>query len=556
MNKQEQTNRIKQTMNLNEKLEDIQGKPLYHKTSTIGGLDKVYLNSPIQFSLKVSRGKTENGKELNFAISSGNKSTDPVTNITSNSSVQLSAETSFPISVFSGDTMNIGMDFIRSGRLYFGYGELPVNNVGKIAPKPEGGQYYGWIEFSRLSTDTCVWINLSNVDIIGLPVALSSSTWSLGYKTSIETIKNDVKNLYPSAAITADTHTVIVGPNVNYKPYPSYESYLNGLYSSGASLCINSDTLSDGTQKQFSGKFVSTPDKHIYLESNSGDTFVLSGSEFTDKIIYGGDGGTLVYNGVVVAQNQDGNSDSVISSNSVFRNLIIGLNEGYFESYPEYSDGINYSLNYSFLKPFGENGNMGSMYAKIIHENSNSYGFAYSDSNLKTLIQSEIGQVIEIYVLADDESGSCYVDNGKSNTNSPSFGSLQFGIGGSSNKLGDISIGNCNYPPTSNGSYGGYLPYVDSWQKMQFGSNGYIWINCVKMEVIDYYMDGGVQKFCLSGRPVVNPVSNPPGSALIWGADISWIGSQNADNPPQNVKSVCQRFVENFKRLIRIIKTR
>ena len=548
--------RQKQTMNLNEKLEDIQGKPLNHKTSAIGGSDKIYCNSPIQFSLNVLREKNENGKELNFAISSSNKSTDPVTNITSNSSVQLSAETTFSISVFTGDTMNIGMDFIRSGRLYFGYGDLPVNNAGKIAPIPEGDQYYGWIEFSRLTTDNCVWINLSNVDIIGLPIALSSTTWSLGYKTSIEKIKNDVKNLYPSAAITADTHTVIVGPNVNYKPYPSYESYLNGLYSSGASLCINSDTLSDGTQKQFSGNFVSSPDKHIYLKSNSGDTFVLSSSEFTDKIIYGGDGGTLVYNGVVVPQNRDGNSDSVISSNSVFRNLIIGLNEGYFESYPEYSDGINYSLNYSFLKPFGENGNMGSMYAKIIHENSNSYGFAYSDSNLKTLIQSEIGQVIEIYVLADDESGSCYVDNGKSNTNSPSFGSLQFGIGGSSNKLGDISIGNCNYPPTSTGSYGGYLPYVDSWQKMQFGSNGYIWINCVKMEVIDYYMDGGVQKFCLSGRPVVNPVSNPPGSALIWGADISWIGSQNADNPPQNVKSVCQRFVENFKRLIRIIKTR
>ena len=544
MNLKKQTNRIKQTMNLNEKLEDIQGKPSNHKTS------------PIQFSLNVIRGEKENDKELNFAISSSNKSTDPVTNITSNSSVQLSAETSFNISVFTGDTMNIGMDYIRSGRLYFGYGELPKNNVGKIAPIPEGDQYYGWIEFSRLSGETCVWINLSNVDIIGLPIALSANTWSLGYKTSIENIKNDLKNLYPNAAITADTHTVIVGPNVNYNPYPSYESYLKGLYYSGASLCINSDTLSDGTQKQFSGNFVSSPDKHIHLVSKSKDKFVLSGCEFTDKIIYGGDGGTLVYNGVVVPQNQSGSTDSVISSNSVFRNLIIGLNEGYFEAYPKYSDGINYSLNYSFLKPFGENGNMGSVYAKIIHENSNSYGFAYSDSNLKTLIQSEIGQVIEIYVLADDESGSCYVDNGKSNTNSPSFGSLQFGIGGSSNKLGDISIGNCNYPPTSSGSYGGYLPYVDSWQKMQFGSNGYIWINCVTMEVIDYYTDGGVQKFCLSGRPVVNPVSNPPGSVLQWGAGISWIGTQNADNPPQNVKSVWQRFVENFKRLIRRIKTR
>ena len=33
MNLQEQINRIKSMMNLNEKLEDIQGTPLYHKTS-------------------------------------------------------------------------------------------------------------------------------------------------------------------------------------------------------------------------------------------------------------------------------------------------------------------------------------------------------------------------------------------------------------------------------------------------------------------------------------------------------------------------------------------
>ena len=38
MNLQENIQRIKQMMNLNEKLEDIQGTPLYHKTSTNTGL--------------------------------------------------------------------------------------------------------------------------------------------------------------------------------------------------------------------------------------------------------------------------------------------------------------------------------------------------------------------------------------------------------------------------------------------------------------------------------------------------------------------------------------
>lgn len=38
MNLQENIQRIKEMMNLNEKLEDIQGTPLYHKTSTSRGL--------------------------------------------------------------------------------------------------------------------------------------------------------------------------------------------------------------------------------------------------------------------------------------------------------------------------------------------------------------------------------------------------------------------------------------------------------------------------------------------------------------------------------------
>ena len=495
-------------------------------------------NQPIQFSLKVLRDLQEDGKELNFAISSSNNSSDPVTIITSNATIPLSAETSFPLSVFQGDTIDIGMNFIRSGRMYFGYGDLPVNDKGKIAPTPEGNQYYGWIEFSRLSTDNCVWINLSNVDIIGLPIALSSSTWSLGYKKSIESIKNDLKTLYPKAAISADCHTVIVGPNIDSNPYPSFDDYLNRLYNAEVGLCINSDTLSDGTQKQFIGSFVSDPSPCISLVSNSGDTFTLMASEFNTDIIYKGDGGKLIYNGSEVDQNQSGSTDDIICANSVFRNLVIGLNEGYLESNPLYSKGVNYSLNYSFLNPFGKSGDKGSMYAKIIHENSNSYGFAYADSNLKTLIQSELGESIEIYILKDDDnSGLCYKDDQRSTTNSPTYGSLQFGIGGGSSSLGDIMIGNCNYPASEVGGYGGYLPYVNSWQKMCFGSNGYIWINCVTMEVVDYYMEGGEKKPCLSGaEPTISPISNPKGNVLQWGADISWIGSKSADDPHDVLK--------------------
>ena len=45
MNLQENIVRIKEMMNLNEKLEDIKGVPLYHKTSTMRGLDIINSDS-------------------------------------------------------------------------------------------------------------------------------------------------------------------------------------------------------------------------------------------------------------------------------------------------------------------------------------------------------------------------------------------------------------------------------------------------------------------------------------------------------------------------------
>jgi hypothetical protein len=45
MNLQENIQRIREMMNLNERLEDIQGTPLYHKTSTNRGLDIINSDS-------------------------------------------------------------------------------------------------------------------------------------------------------------------------------------------------------------------------------------------------------------------------------------------------------------------------------------------------------------------------------------------------------------------------------------------------------------------------------------------------------------------------------
>ena len=497
---------------------------------------------PIQFNIKNLRNLTEDGLELNFAITSNNGPTDPASFLTSNANILggIQMNTSYPLSVFTGDTMEIGMDFIDSGRLYFGYGKLPANVSGSTAPIPEGQQYYGWIEFSRKATDMCLWINLSNVDIVGLPIALSSSTWSLGYKNSNESIINTLKSSYPGCEVlcSGGTKYKIVAPGINDTPYPRFDSYLSDLYNAGAQLCINSDTLSDGTQKIFTGYFQQDPEQCIYLESNSGDTLMIMNNNFSNDIIYKGDGGTLIYNGVEIPQNRSGSTDDVITTNSVFRNLVIGMNEGYFEVNPTYSDGINYSVNYTYLKPF--NSGRGSMYAEVIHNNSNSYGFAYSDSNLKTLIQAPLNELVTIYLLKDDDaSGLCYKNDAKSTQNSPGYGWNHISFGQSSNSLGNIMIGNCNYPATTDSvGTGGFLPYVDGYVQINFeGVGKYIWINTKNL---DYSATDANGNNCLTGNaPIITNVLTSGGTIigeqLTWGSGIEW--NPVADNAvqPSNV---------------------
>lgn len=300
-----------------------------------------------------------------------------------------------------------------SCRLYVGYGTLTSN------PDPNSNQYYGWIEFSRdPSVDAGVWLNLSNVDIVGLPLTLSGKStegeaFSLGYKNSVQDIISDIENQALSSqspAVVKDCgggRTKIVAPNIQFPFYRSYNDYLNALTVAGANLAIVTDTPKDGTSKTFTGNFAkgtyqSLADDAPILSLKSGsDTFQILKSQFTTEYLYRCDGGQVIYNGQSVPQNrndQKGTDASAVYTNSLFRNLCIGINEGYFTA-----DGSNDSSKFSSDKPF-QNG-QGSIYAQIIHENSNSYGFPYADSNLKTLLVAAIDTPIILTILKDDESG-------------------------------------------------------------------------------------------------------------------------------------------------------
>jgi hypothetical protein len=300
-----------------------------------------------------------------------------------------------------------------SCRLYVGYGAMTSS------PDPNSNQYYGWIEFSRdPGADKGVWLNLSNVDIVGLPMTLGGKTvegppFSLGYRKPVNDIITEIKTRALTSqgpAVVKDCgggRTKIVAPNIQFPFYRSYDDYLNSLTQAGASLTIRTDTPLNGSSKTFAGNFTrgayrSLPDQKPILTLKSGaDTFEIMKSQFNTEYLYRCDGGQVVFNGQTVPQNQNdqgGRLAPAVYTNSLFRNLCIGINEGYFTP-----GGANDSSKFSSDKPF-QNG-QGSVYARIIHESSNSYGFPYADSNLKTLLLAAIDTPITLAILKDDESG-------------------------------------------------------------------------------------------------------------------------------------------------------
>ena len=153
-----------------------------------------------------------------------------------------------------------------SCRLYVGYGPMPPN------PDPNSLQYYGWVEFSRdPAVDKGVWLNLSNVDLVGLPLTLKGKSvdagrpFSLGYRQSVKDIVSDMKSralVRQDPAVVKDCgggRTKIIAPNIQFPFYRGYDEYLDTLTLAGANLTIHTDTPKAGTARTFTGNCYQGP---------------------------------------------------------------------------------------------------------------------------------------------------------------------------------------------------------------------------------------------------------------------------------------------------------
>lgn len=473
---------------------------------------------------------------------------------TANASKNLTGIVADTPAILQTTPKTISMEEVTAGRLYIGYGSFPT---APKQPVPEGDQYYGWIEFTKQSTDQGIWINLSNVDLLGLPLALSGTdlegkAFSLGYNKPIKGIIDLLKTTAlttkdKSATVTCRSGQIkIAGPNVKPKSYATFDDYLIVLMNAGAKLVITSDKPKNSPRKVFTGSFlkaVADTDPIINLTSAEGDTFTILKGQFTTELILRCDGGSLIYNGNTIQQNEGNttikagkvvNKDPITIdrntiTNSVFRNLLIGMHEGYFKP-----NRINYSANYPFLSPFDQG--IGNAYAQVLHETSNSYGFPYADSNLKVLIQADPTQPITMTIMKDDEAFG--FQPAANEGNQPQSGNYSFGIGADSD-LGTIEIGNCRYLPNSAGAYGGFLPTLEDWTQMRFSKTGnFIWIKTTG--------DGFVSadNCFLSKNNPVTPVWGD--KVLNFPSDITWNLIVNSPGNPSVKINKFKQFVNGL----------
>ena len=224
-------------------------------------------------------------------------------------------------------------------------------------------------------------------------VLTTGNTFSLGYKKSVKDIIKDLKEealtgSSPNAAIKncGEDRVKIIAPNIQFPAYKSYQPYLDELTNAEAQLTSHTDTPKHAPAKVFTGNF--SKSETIISLTCGNDKFEVLKSQFTTEYLYRCDGGTVIYNGETVNMNRNdegAEKASVVYTNSLFRNLCTGINEGYFSV-----AGDNDSSKFPSEKPFKDG--RGNIYAKIVHEASNSYGYPYADGNLKTLVEAGGGE--------------------------------------------------------------------------------------------------------------------------------------------------------------------
>ncbi|MEM7366943.1 MAG: hypothetical protein AAF587_00010 [Bacteroidota bacterium] len=435
----------------------------------------------------------------------------------------------------------ITFDYLDSGRLYIGYGELPYkstvappykNPAGHTdQPVPYWKRYYGVVEFAYVPGDTGLWIDLTDVNLVALPISLSGFTqygqkFKLGYKITAEELR---KRIIPQIGLTdscSDPYKPtdgvasiidcvsgfkkVVSPTAgNTGCWASFDQYIHDLKNDETQIAILSDVTQAAYHVPFTGSFQNVTDGDDYLITlhgaakpttfgapDPGITYDLQIQlgQFTTSHIYACANGFIHFakteNGkttkATIPFNAPGasgfSSDDLIVSNSTVRNLLIGMNEGRFYPSPSTkvdprNDNTNWGTKgYEAFQQINLNDpakNRGNQYAYLVYENANAYGYPYADKYLSALAVANVNH--PVVITACSETAPCGYSKHPPMSRSP----YTFNIGVGSGSLGEISIQGAGAPfkssgfePAKDGAYSGGIIAPDGWSKMYFAGAG------------------------------------------------------------------------------------
>ena len=316
-----------------------------------------------------------------------------------------------------------------SGRIYFFMprkGEGAEGLVKKVPTNPSeintklDTLRYDMVEITYDGSFTAC-ANLSSVDQLGFALGLKAiskggaTLQSVGYKSSFLDIYNKIEN--ETVESIPQSFSRLVSPlHIDKADQPNLDAYLKSLDGQIINLEGNYDGSKDaGGKTHAAAHFSYTCNfKHddVVLKANpgSGIQHDISIPNFADMIFPCE--GAFNVEGSDAGANRNGKGDKVGFNDpwsTVVRNFLVGFNVGFFgfkEKRGEYVYDCNNSWDweddFAFKNTF-KGGPCWNEYARIISENSNSYGFPFSDVLGRPLVNLSEASKLQIRVFDDEE---------------------------------------------------------------------------------------------------------------------------------------------------------
>lgn len=287
---------------------------------------------------------------------------------------------------------------LSSGRIYVSYGKLPDNQM------PDEGNsgldsYYTRYDKMEL-TYPAGEANLTSVDSFAIPLELKTfksnvlqTSFSL-YLSANDMITKLSALSSGNAKVEKDGVFIRVNsPTKSGADYDSMQAYVDSVAKAGISFNVKGTYFGTAGAIDYNYAASVTADGTISLTADGEEKITIPGDTLADAI-YSCNGAFKI-----------GSATHHVSENTVqtnvYRDVISGFNFGYENS--KYASNIKENSNAWWTQlPFSDANSYYNKYAEVIYNNSDAYGFPFSDLRRKVLAGLDDIDTLEITILPDD----------------------------------------------------------------------------------------------------------------------------------------------------------